>query len=981
MNCSHIFRKLLSSSAIFAVLLSFLLGLISAGLITFPAPQLVSGQEIDVYNTSDTWVVPDGVVEVTVEAWGGGGGGVDGNAGGGGGGGAYTKGTVSVTPGETYNINVAASVSGDTNGNSSSFTGDNSLQITASGGLTGDGSAGGDGGSAASTAPSHIEASFAGGAGGTGVSGGPAGSRVGGGGGGSATDSAAGDSGDDGSAGGGGGSGEGAGGNGTSSDGGNGNQPGGGGGGGRNSGGDGAAGRITLTYEAVDLPTRFVFVTPERTITAGECSGSANAITIETQDDSDTAVAPPEEITVRITSNSPSYALYSDNSCNNELVNGDITFTESDDSQTFYIVDERKSSPSWTLSAEQQSGPGDLDSDTQMIFTEAADVSRLVVTLPGQSFTDGEGVSGSADPQTAGTSFNISSISATDDFYNVNEDYDGMRSMTYTGPANAPDETSPSYTTSVNFDNGESTTTLNTTLFNSETTAITATEAGQFGYPSSTLTINSGLLDNFLVELETPIIAGGCSNDNTVIARDQWLNERNNDTSTVNMTNSGDDVVFYTNDSCDSTTTQYTLDSGSTDFFLRSEKKQESLTVTATKSGDVQDGTSNDGAIHPAEVVSLLPILPGQTFDDGNGVTGSPSFSGLRSPHATAGLTFDIDLKAVDEFNNLADVGINLYSGTKSLDYSSSVAGEAPDNTNPDFPSSDVSFTDGVANGLSFTFYNAASDRAIQADDTSTPITGTSSTTFSVQSNIEESYIVEPDDTTQTAGAAFDVTITAIDNWGNQLGSLYSAPSGTYTWETNASNAPDSTPPSIGTLAQSDFNNGIAIKNVNLYRAETSVTFTANEPSSGIGGVSENISVTPGYVSSDTESSTVNGNATVNINQALLITITLRDAWQNPIENIAPGNIIVNGTTSPSITQPSTATDSAGQTTAELTWSNAGEQEVSVEIQSIPLVLGDGTTNDPSGLLADTHSVEVVLPSGSVRIQGGATIRGGTTLQ
>jgi hypothetical protein len=208
------------------------------------------------FNSTGNWQAPEDVCEVTVEAWGGGAGGftkTSNNAAGGGGGGAYTRGAVPVTPNAQYFVTVGAQVAASTNGNNSSFTGNDSLTVTANGGQTGTDTLGGSGGSAQSIG-GHIEASFAGGNGGDPYSSGQPPSRGGGGGGGSATTSSNGGNGGSGtgSAGGSGGTGEatgGAGGRG-SVNGGDGGVPGAGGGGSgsSSSGGIGATGRIILTY-------------------------------------------------------------------------------------------------------------------------------------------------------------------------------------------------------------------------------------------------------------------------------------------------------------------------------------------------------------------------------------------------------------------------------------------------------------------------------------------------------------------------------------------------------------------------------------------------------------------------------------------------------------------------------------------------------------------------------------------------------------
>jgi uncharacterized repeat protein (TIGR01451 family) len=212
----------------------------------------------EVFDTTSTFTAPPGVTSIVVEAWGGGGG--PRNDGterrGGGGGGAYARSTLTVIPGQTYNVIVGlggAVVHPGTVGNAggNSFFADGST-LLARGGAGGT-NLGGSGGDAA-TSVGDIR--FSGGAGGdrSGTT-----SGGGGGGGGSAfahADGSAGQAGS-GSTGGVGGDGEGPGGNGGNN--GQTGQPGtipGGGGGARGSnggnGGAGADGRVIVHFQ---LPT------------------------------------------------------------------------------------------------------------------------------------------------------------------------------------------------------------------------------------------------------------------------------------------------------------------------------------------------------------------------------------------------------------------------------------------------------------------------------------------------------------------------------------------------------------------------------------------------------------------------------------------------------------------------------------------------------------------------------------------------------
>ncbi|WP_211233879.1 Ig-like domain-containing protein, partial [Flavobacterium limnosediminis] len=119
--------------------------------------------------------------------------------------------------------------------------------------------------------------------------------------------------------------------------------------------------------------------------------------------------------------------------------------------------------------------------------------NKLVVTLPGQNFTDGpilgtSGNSGTVTAQTAGTAFNIAKLTTTDQFFNIISSYSGPKTISYTGPGTGYGV--PTYTTSVNFTNGQSITSLATTLKKAETTTITCSDTTITGPASSSLVVN-----------------------------------------------------------------------------------------------------------------------------------------------------------------------------------------------------------------------------------------------------------------------------------------------------------------------------------------------------------------------------------------------------------------------------------------------------------------------------------------------------------
>ncbi len=246
------------------------------------------------YNTPGkyTWICPPGVTSVTVECWGGGGGcGTSGsNAGGGAGGGAYARRTLSVTPGNSYNVVVGSGGGIASNGGNSDF-GTGPL-VRGAGGTRGSDSPGAGG----TIANSIGDVRFAGGSGGTRSGAG----NAGGGGGGSGTPTGNGGNGGNasGNNGGIGGVGQGNGGNGGNFgvSGQMGNNPGGGGGGRGSNGassGTGAAGQVIIDW----------------TIPAGNCEGNAISQTNNGVVDPENALGVPDDIGALMSENNDRLTL------------------------------------------------------------------------------------------------------------------------------------------------------------------------------------------------------------------------------------------------------------------------------------------------------------------------------------------------------------------------------------------------------------------------------------------------------------------------------------------------------------------------------------------------------------------------------------------------------------------------------------------------------------------------------------------------
>lgn len=737
------------------------------------------------------------------------------------------------------------------------------------------------------------------------------------------------------------------------------------------------------TFNATGAPTQIAFTNSPPTLQAGVCS---TAITFETRDSSGAPVYATNGVVIQIISllGSSNATFYTTSDCSGSNVSS-FTFNGAETSKTFYMKD-TYASAAHSLTATKISGSDTLTDGTLSYTVTAGSISKLAIRMPGQDAGYGSGqYIGSPSNQTAGISFTITEISARDIYDNVATGYTGAKTITYSGPGNAPNGTAPSYTTSVSFTNGVATTTLTTTLYKAETgITITATEGGLYGQATPTFAVNVGAQADYAMVLSGSTVYVNSCADNTldITSRDAYQNVRTADASTVLMTSSVTGMLFYPSNSCSGNQNSFSLSSGTVRVYWKPLKSTSSATITATKSGDTPTGTTSAITIYPGPISTLVIKLPGQSFVSGTGITGSVSFPGLRTPNATAGTSFDVVVYAVDEFNNLVDSGVNNYTGQKTLSWAGSTAGNAPSGTAPSYPTTSVTFSNGASPTLTASYYLASSGRNIRADDTIAPINGTVSTSFTVQSNSADNYNVTAP-TPQVAGVAFNVTATARDAYNNALGSLYSPPSGTYSWSTTSENAPDNTAPSLGTILANDFTNGTLSKTVTLYKTSSTATFTISEPSpSGVSGTSNVVTVNPGKISASSTDSLILGLAYSAPNSPLTVQVHLKDTWRNPVPNVNKSYITIYGTGSPTIVQPLNNTDSSGIAQGTITWTNTGVYTVTVGINTAELVQNDGSTLDADGLLDAVKSVTVsntLIPSSILR--GGTIINSGTTIR
>lgn len=239
-------------------------------------------------------------------------------------------------------------------------------------------------------------------------------------------------------------------------------------------------------------------------------------------------------------------------------------------------------------------------------------INKLVITLPGQGFSDASlastsGNSGTPNTQTAGTPFTITKIRACDQFYNVVTGYFGVKTLTFSGPSNG--QTAPNYTTSVSFASGVSSTALTTTLKRAETTSITVSDGTYSGPASSPLTVTPGVHSKFIVEAAGGGSIGthvtGIPFDIRITAADANNNPcitgGNVFSGTVDVTSSG--VL----ESGEGTTAPFT--SGVLALHSVSFLDAGSFTISVTETGGSQTGISNSFVVN-YPLASLTGISP-----------------------------------------------------------------------------------------------------------------------------------------------------------------------------------------------------------------------------------------------------------------------------------------------------------------------------------------------------------------------------------
>jgi hypothetical protein len=390
--------------------------------------------------------------------------------------------------------------------------------------------------------------------------------------------------------------------------------------------------------------------------------------------------------------------------------------------------------------------------------------------------------------QEAGTSFNVI-LTATDEWGNTATSYAGKKTITWSEPANSPSGKAPSYTASVTFTAGVGAA-ASTKLYDAQSTTLKAKE-GTIEGTTGAFTVRAAVAKKFTVPMPSEQEAGVAFNV-TLTAIDEYSNTATGYTGAKTLTWSnpanapnGQAPEYPTSAS----TVTFTAGLG---------------TASALKLYDAQSATlkAKEGTIEGTSAAFTVKAA------------GASSFSLPTPAEQTAGTSFNEVVTAWDSWHNTA----KSYAGAKTVTFSEPA--NSPSGQAPSYPAT-VTFAAG-AGTASIKLYDAQSTTLKAKEST---IEGTSAA-FTVKAAATKKFSV-PTPVEQEASVTFNVTLTAIDEWGNLTKSYTGAK--TLAWSVPA-NSPSGQAPEYPSSAMAvTFTEGVGTASaLKLYDAQ-STTLKAKE--------------------------------------------------------------------------------------------------------------------------------------------------------
>jgi hypothetical protein len=434
---------------------------------------------------------------------------------------------------------------------------------------------------------------------------------------------------------------------------------------------------------------------------------------------------------------------------------------------------------------------GSLNNSTGLAVTvKAAAAKRFSVPTPSE--------------QEAGTSFNVV-LTAIDEWGNTATSYAGKKTITWSEPANSPSGKAPSYTAAVTFTAGVGAA-ASTKLYDAQSTTLKAKEGATIEGTSGGFTVRAAIAKKFTVPTPSEQEAGVAFNV-TLTAIDEYSNTATGYAGAKTLAWSG---------------------AASAPNGMAPEYPASATVVTFTA------GVGTASALKLYDAASTTLKAKEGTIEGTLGsftvkAAAAASFSVPTPTEKEAGATISETMTAWDAWHNIA----KSYAGAKTLSFSEPSI--SPSGKAPVYPAT-VTFTAG-AGTASIKLYDAQSTTLKITEGSIEGTTGA----FIVKAAAAKKFTV-PTPSEQEAGVTLNVTLTAIDEYGNPAKSYTGAK--TLAWS-GPSSSPNATAPEYPSTATAvTFTEGVGTAaSIKLSDAQTT-TLKAKEGT--IEGISGSFTVAAG---------------------------------------------------------------------------------------------------------------------------------------
>lgn len=374
-------------------------------------------------------------------------------------------------------------------------------------------------------------------------------------------------------------------------------------------------------------------------------------------------------------------------------------------------------------------------------------VESVNITVTDGSISNGTGTAVSVGPataatftiptpstQTAGAAFNVN-LTAYDTYGNTATGYSGSQTITFSGPANSPNGTAPSYPATVSFSSGSGTASI--TLFRAASTTLTATQGTVTG-STGAFTVSPGGNAKIAASAGASQTAGS-SFSVTLTAQDTWGNTPGTLSGNKSISVSGP------SNSPNSTAPTYpasaTFSGGTVTVPGFTLVDAETTTLTVTDTTDSYSGVAS----------SSITVAGGA----------NAKIYASAGASQTAGTAFAVTLTAKDIYGNAP----GTLSGLKNLSFSGPA--NSPNSTAPTYPTS-ATFSGGTVS-VNITLVDAQTT-TLTVSDTTDSYAGVASASITVSAAAGHALAITPAGLTgpsSTKPWIGPFTVAESDTYGN----------------------------------------------------------------------------------------------------------------------------------------------------------------------------------------------------------------------